>query len=132
MTNMRTFLYELIRRKVFRVAVIYVLASWLALMVIEAGFAALGMPEWSVRLAAILLLIGLPVALWIAWSFEVTPAGLRRTRPTEPDEAVVTQYIHHFEIVLLGAALIVIAYFVWSGRLADEPPPPPPESVIRE
>lgn len=123
-TRMGTFLYELHRRKVFRVAVIYVIASWLIMQVVDAMALALTLPEWSVHLVAVLLLVGLPVVLVLAWAFEVTRDGIRRTQPIHPDEATVMHYIHHLEVVILGTLLIIIAYFVWSERLGEELPRP--------
>jgi DNA-binding winged helix-turn-helix (wHTH) protein len=74
-------LVELRRRKVFRVAIAYVVVAWLLLQIGDIVFDFLEVPNWAGKLLLVLLLLGLPVALVLAWAFELTPAGIRR----EPD-----------------------------------------------
>jgi len=72
---------ELKRRHVFRVAAVYLVSAWLIMQVVDVMFGALRLPEWSVTLVAALLIVGFPVALLLAWAFELTPQGVTR----EPD-----------------------------------------------
>jgi DNA-binding winged helix-turn-helix (wHTH) protein len=74
-------LAELKRRKVFRVAIAYVVVAWVLLQIGDIVFDFLEIPNWAGKLLLVLLVLGLPVALVLAWAFELTPAGLRR----EPD-----------------------------------------------
>ncbi|HSK20565.1 MAG TPA: tetratricopeptide repeat protein [Longimicrobiales bacterium] len=76
---------ELQRRQVIRVAVVYLLATWIMSQVAETMFPNLGLPAWSVTLVMALLLIGFPVAVALAWAFDITPHGVERThdRPAE-------------------------------------------------
>ena len=76
------FWQELKRRKVVRVAIVYVLVGWVLVQVSTVLFPALLLPEWSSRLVVVLTLIGLPIALVLAWAFEATPGGLRRDAST--------------------------------------------------
>lgn len=69
---------ELKRRNVFRVAAAYMVGGWILLQVSDALFPALNLPDWTTRLVAGLVLLGFPVALVVAWMFEVTPEGVRR------------------------------------------------------
>jgi adenylate cyclase len=76
---MRTFLAELKRRKVVRVTIVYVVAG---LVVVEAAnnlFPALNLPDWTVTLVVALAILGLPVAVALAWAFDITPSGVERT-----------------------------------------------------
>jgi TolB-like protein/Flp pilus assembly protein TadD len=72
---------ELRRRKVFRVAVVYLVAAWLLIQVADATFEPMGLPAWSLRLVIVLAILGLPIACALAWAFDVTPVGIERTAP---------------------------------------------------
>lgn len=71
-------LAELRRRKVTRVAIVYVVVAWLLLQVGDILFDFLEIPNWAGKLLLVLLALGLPVALLLAWAFELTPDGIRR------------------------------------------------------
>ena len=75
---------ELRRRKVFRVAVAYAIAGWLVVQVAETVFEPLRLPEWSLTLVVVLAILGFPVAVALAWAFELTPGGLRREASGQP------------------------------------------------
>jgi adenylate cyclase len=70
---------ELRRRKVFRVAAVYLVAAWLAIQVAGTVFEPIGLPGWTLRLVIVLAAIGFPVACALAWAFDVTPRGIERT-----------------------------------------------------
>jgi len=70
---------ELRRRRVFRVAGVYLVAAWLAIQVADAVFEPLGLPAWSLKLVIVLAALGLPLACALAWAFDVTPRGIERT-----------------------------------------------------
>jgi hypothetical protein len=71
-------LVELKRRKVFRVAIAYVVVAWLLLQIGDIVFDFLEVPNWAGKLLLAMLLLGLPVALVLAWAFELTSQGIRR------------------------------------------------------
>jgi hypothetical protein len=75
---------ELQRRRVIRVAVVYLVAAWIMSQVAETMFPSLGLPDWTVTLVMALLLIGFPVAVALAWAFDLTPHGVERTPDTAP------------------------------------------------
>jgi adenylate cyclase len=79
-------LAELKRRKVFRVAAVYGATAFLALQGADLVFPRLGLPDWTVTLVVALGVLGLPVALALAWAFDATPDGVRRTAPAEPSD----------------------------------------------
>jgi len=76
---LRTFIDEFKRRRVFRVAVVYGVVGWLIIQFTLAVFPQLNLPEWTARFVVILVLIGFPVAMVLAWAFELTPDGMRLT-----------------------------------------------------
>jgi hypothetical protein len=69
---------ELRRRQVFRAAAWYGGLAWLAVEVADTVFPRFGLPEWSLRAVIVAAVLGLPVALVLAWSFDLTRTGLRR------------------------------------------------------
>jgi TolB-like protein/cytochrome c-type biogenesis protein CcmH/NrfG len=78
---------ELRRRRVFRVAGVYLVAAWLAIQVADAVFEPMGLPAWSLRLVIILAAVGFPLACALAWAFDVTPLGIERTPAAGPAAA---------------------------------------------
>ncbi|MEJ2678972.1 MAG: hypothetical protein P8174_07860, partial [Gemmatimonadota bacterium] len=85
-TPTRPFLEELKRRKVVRVAVLYVLGAVATVSAADAFFPNLGLPSWSVPLVAGLAVVGLPLALALGWAYQVTPEGLERQRDLDRPE----------------------------------------------
>lgn len=73
---------ELKRRHVFRVALAYGAVAWVVLEVSSATFSPLGIPPWAHSLLAMLLILGFPVAMVLAWAYDITSAGVERTRDT--------------------------------------------------
>ena len=87
---MKAFLTELKDRKVFRAAIVYLVAGWLVMQVADVMFPALGLPEWTVTLVAALLIVGFPVALVLSWAYEAGPGGIRRDRRDKDSAAAGT------------------------------------------
>ena len=77
--NLEKFFTELKRRNVYKVAVAYAVVAWLLIQVATQVFPFFEVPNWAVRLVVLLIIIGFPIALVIAWAFELTPEGLKRT-----------------------------------------------------
>jgi TolB-like protein len=85
--RLRTFGQELRRRRVLRVAIIYAAAGWVAVESSDTIAPLLLLPDWTSTLVLVLLLLGLPLALGLAWSFDITSEGVRRTDAAEPKSA---------------------------------------------
>ena len=111
MVNYHNFFTELKRRNVYKVAAAYAVVAWLLMQVASQIFPFFEIPNWVVRLVVLLLILGFPVVLIIAWAFEVTPEGIQRTEAADAagqrSRGVVWIYI-----VLTGAALSVGLFFV--------------------
>ena len=73
-----SFIEELKRRNVIKVAVAYIIVGWLSAQVAEFATENFGAPEWALKTFVVFLLLGFPVVLIFAWAFEMTPDGLRR------------------------------------------------------
>src|SRR5262245_4582078 len=78
-TLMTGFFEEVKRRKVYRVAAAYIIAAGGIIQLASATFPAWELPPWSLRLVILLLLVGFPIALILAWAFDITPQGIRAT-----------------------------------------------------
>ncbi len=77
-----SFLQELKRRHVYKVAAAYVVVAWLITQVVTQTFPFFEIPNWAVRLVVLLLGLGFPVALVLAWAYDITPAGVQRAQAT--------------------------------------------------
>ncbi len=77
--NPKNFFAELKRRNVYKVAIAYAVVAWLLMQIATQVFPFLEIPNWAIRLVIMLIVIGFPIALVIAWAFELTPEGLKRT-----------------------------------------------------
>src|SRR5919198_1524372 len=81
--NLQNFFGELKRRNVYKVAVAYAVVGWLLMQIASQIFPFFEIPNWIVRLVVLLLIIGFPIALIIAWAFELTPEGIKRTESAD-------------------------------------------------
>src|SRR6476660_6941185 len=78
--GMNRFFAELKRRHVYRVAIAYAVVAWLLIQVATQVFPFFEIPNWVVRLVVLTVVLGFPVALIIAWAFELTPEGIKRAQ----------------------------------------------------
>ena len=128
--NFNSFFAELKRRNVYKVAVAYAVVAWLLMQVASQIFPFFEIPNWVVRLVVLLLIIGFPIALTIAWAFEVTPEGIKRTEAAD----AAGQRSHGgawVYIVLVGAALSVGLFFVGRYTAGHATPRPASEELRR-
>ena len=119
--SMREFLQEVKRRNVFRVAIVYVIAGWLTMQVVDVMFPALNIPDWVTSLVAALLLIGFPFAVIFAWAFELTPEGIKREKDVDRSQSITDQTgqkLNRTIIVILTVAvgfLLLDKFFLPEG-----------------
>jgi TolB-like protein len=109
-----TFFQELQRRKVYRVAAAYAVVAGGIIQLASAVFPAWELPSWALRLLVLLLLAGFPIALILAWAFDVTPAGIQTTEEATPQPAGQTLLRRRRNVLLLaslGIAVSLIAGF---------------------
>ena len=111
--NLNNFFVELKRRNVYKVAVAYAVVGWVIAQIATQIFPFLEIPNWVVRLVIILIAIGFPIALVIAWAFEATPEGIKRTETADAMPASLGQKRHAWVyVVIIGAAISVALFFV--------------------
>ena len=102
---MTGFFEEVKRRKVYRVAAAYVIAAGGIIQLASATFPAWELPNWSLRLVILLLLVGFPIALILAWAFDITPQGIRAT----PDTPVPRTRRRRNIIMLIATGVVISA-----------------------
>jgi TolB-like protein/Tfp pilus assembly protein PilF len=106
----RNFFAELKRRNVYKVAVAYTVVGWLLVQIATQVFPFFEIPTWAVRLVVLVIIIGFPIALIIAWAFELTPEGLKRSEGA--DAAPARASTHRAWIyVVIAAGMISIGLF---------------------
>jgi hypothetical protein len=86
-----SFFAELKRRNVVRVGIAYVVIGWLLAQVAELAFDAFGAPDWVLKSILVVLLLGLPLVLFIAWAFEITPEGVKREKDVDRSQSITRQ-----------------------------------------
>jgi TolB-like protein/cytochrome c-type biogenesis protein CcmH/NrfG len=109
--NPKTFFGELKRRNVYKVAVAYAIVGWLLVQIATQVFPFLEIPNWVVRLVIVLVATGFPIALVIAWAFEITPQGIERTEVADTMPAAAGQNKHTWIYVAIVGAVLSIGLF---------------------
>jgi len=126
MSEQPNFFDELKRRHVYRVAVAYAVVGWLLIQVVATVAPQLNLPEWSPKLITLIILVTFPVALILAWAFELTPEGIRRTEPVHSPEArpqEVTQRVgKQLNAIIIGVMGLVIVLLLAERFVAHKAP----------
>src|SRR5436853_3673244 len=89
--RIENFFAELKRRHVYKVAAAYGVVAWLLMQVATQIFPFFEIPNWAVRLVVLLLIIGFPIALMLAWAFELTPEGIKRAQDVDAARSRVSK-----------------------------------------
>jgi TolB-like protein/Tfp pilus assembly protein PilF len=118
--NPRHLLSELKRRNVYKVAVAYVVAGWALAQGLAQVLPVFNVPNWVIQLLVVLIVMGLPVALGLAWAYELTPEGIKRTEQVD-DTAVATSHKKRawLYIAIAGAFVSIGLFFL--GRYTAAP-----------
>jgi TolB-like protein len=104
--NLQNFFDELKRRHVYRVAIAYAVVAWLLIQIATQVFPFFEIPNWAVRLVVLVIVLGFPIALIIAWAFEMAPQGIKRAENILP-----TEYNPHWSVRKFAALIVTIAMF---------------------
>src|SRR5438067_2899166 len=127
--NLRTFFAELKRRNVYKVAVAYAVVGWLLVQVTTQVFPIFEIPNWALRLIVLAIIIGFPIALVMAWAFELTPEGIKRTE--DVDLAQVRTNAHAWiYIVVVGAVVSISLFFIGRYTVGNKTTPRLSETAI--
>src|SRR5438128_5728193 len=102
-----TFLTELKRRKVYRVAVAYAIVAWLLTQAASILFPTFEAPGWVMKVFVAAIVLGLPIALIIAWAFELTPEGIKRTESADGQPNKSSRGRAWIYVVTIGGAISI-------------------------
>ena len=116
--NLPSFFAELKRRNVYKVAIAYLVGGWALSQGIAQVFPVFDVPNWVIRLIVLLIILGLPVALALAWMFEITPEGVKRTEDVDPTKP---HSVHGAWIYIALAGAMVSAALFFLGRYSASP-----------
>ena len=108
---------ELKRRNVFHVGIAYVTVGWVLLQVAGALEAAIGLPEWFDGLVFALIAIGFPVALLLAWAYELTLQGLKKTKDMDEGASITLRTKQKLNYLIIGALVVAVGFLLYD-RLA--------------
>src|SRR6266480_3090544 len=103
---------ELKRRNVYKVAIAYAVVAWLLMQIATQVFPFLEIPNWAIRLVIMLIVIGFPIALIIAWAFELTPEGLKRTESADELPKKTPRSHAWIYVVVIAGAISVSLFFL--------------------
>lgn len=123
---MRGFIEELRHRNVFRVGVAYIIAGWLIAQVADLATDAFNAPDWFMQMLIILLLIGLPLALFLAWAYELTPDGVVKADEVPVDAPKDPRSGRALNVVIIATLAIAV---IWLGWDKLQQPTTTPDSV---
>src|SRR5438132_526400 len=126
--NLRNFFAELKRRNVYKVAVAYAVVAWLVIQIATQVFPFFEIPNWAVRLVVLLLILGFPVALILAWAFEITPEGIKLEKDVAPNESGTRRSGRKLVGITIALAVIAAGLLIfrlvgtarWAVRSGDD------------
>ena len=110
---------ELQRRNVFRVAIGYIVSSWLLLQIADLLLDIIGSPGWVLRTIALLFALGFPIVVFFSWAYEVTPEGIKRESEVDRGQSITHVTGRKLDYSILVVLVISLAYFVWENRFSD-------------
>src|SRR5215475_11631774 len=118
---MNDFFVELKRRNVYKVALAYIVAGWALSQGIAQVLPVFDVPNWIIRLIVLLIIIGLPIALPLAWMFEITPQGIKRTETADAMLTSARQKQRAWIYVVVVGGLLSIGLFLLGRYTAQTP-----------
>ena len=118
-------LVKLQRRNVFRVGAAYVVMAWLLAQVADLVLDNFPAPDWIMQAILLLLAIGFPVAVLLAWAFELTPEGLRREKELDEGESIPPRAGRGLNLVIIALLMLAVAFFAFDrfARVEETAPP---------
>jgi len=113
------------RRNVFRVGAAYAIVGWLLVEVASVLLPAFHAPEWVFQAFAILVALGFPITLVMAWAFEITPEGIKRDQGVDAADSVRPVTGRKLDFAIIGLLVVALGYTVIDGYVLDAEPEPP-------
>ena len=127
-----SFYAELKRRNVVRVGIAYVVIGWLLAQIAELAFDVISAPDWVLKSILVILLLGLPLALFFAWAFELTPEGLMLEKHVDRSQSITSQTGRKLDFVIIGVLVVAVGLLLVDKFLISEGVAPVDEIVATE
>jgi len=107
-----SFFNELKRRNVFRVGFAYAVVAWVLLQVVDLVLENIAAPDWVMKVFMLMLVVGFPVAVIIAWAFEVTPDGIKRESEVDRSQSIAPNTGHKLDRIIIAFLAIAVAFLL--------------------
>ena len=104
---------ELQRRNVFRVAIGYVVSSWLLVQVADVVLENIGSPDWVMQTIMLVLALGFPVVVFFSWAYEVTPEGIKRESQIDRTQSITNVTGRKLDRAITAVLVVALAYFAY-------------------
>jgi len=114
-----SFVRELKRRNVFKVGAAYAIVAWLLIQVADTLLPTFGAPSWVMRVFAALVILGFPLALVLAWAFELTPEGVKTTASVDPGESITPATGRSLNYAIIALLLVAVVYMFVDNYMLD-------------
>ena len=113
-------LQELKRRNVFRVVIAYVMLGWIIAQVAELALDSFGSPAWVMKTILLLLALGLPLAIFFSWAFEITPDGVKKEKDVDRSQSITPRTGRKLDLTIIGLLVVALAFVVTDNYVLDE------------
>ena len=117
-----TLFAELKRRNVVRVGIAYAVIGWVIAQIAEFAFENFGAPEWVLKSVVVLLVLGLPLVIFFAWAFEITPEGVKREKDVDRSQSITDKTGRKLDRTIIAVLVIALAWFAWD-KFSNAPEP---------
>jgi hypothetical protein len=114
-----SFFKELKRRNVFRVAIAYVIISWLILQVGDILAPALYLPESVNTTLEFFLILGFPLAIFLAWAYELTPEGIKKEKDIDRTQSITHVTGRKLDFIIIGVMAVTLGYFAYDKLVLE-------------
>ena len=103
-----SFIKELKRRNVIKVAIAYAIVAWLLVEITSVVLPALLLPDWLFRAVVVFVLLGFPLALILAWAFELTPEGIKKEKDVDRSESITHVTGRKLDYLIIAVLLVAV------------------------
>ena len=127
-----SFFEELKRRNVFRVGIAYLIVAWLVLQVTDIVAPILELPDVFSKGVLLLVAIGLPLAIILAWAYEMTPEGVKKEKDVDRSQSITQNTGRKLDFAIIGVLSVAVAIFAWDKFVWSGGSIPQPETLVAE
>ena len=118
---MQNLFQELSRRNVFRVGIAYGVIAWVVAQVAELALDSFDAPGWVIKTLLLLLALGAPLVMLIAWAYELTPEGVKRERDVDRSQSITHHTAHKLDYIIIGTLVVAVGLLLADKFLLREP-----------